>query len=76
MPDPIPRDGGAFARELAALRQRAGLTQAQVAALLDADVSTVSRWERGERVPAAALRRAVLERLRRRASEMSRQERQ
>ncbi|MEX1185340.1 MAG: helix-turn-helix transcriptional regulator [Gemmatimonadaceae bacterium] len=34
-------------RELKALRERAGLTQKQVADLLGKDTATVSRWERG-----------------------------
>ena len=33
------------------VRQRAGLTQAEIAALLGVDVSAVSRWENGRRVP-------------------------
>lgn len=38
-------------RELKALREKAGLTQKQVADLLDKDPATVSRWERGFPVP-------------------------
>ncbi len=38
-------------RELKALRERAGLTQKQVADLLGKDTATVSRWERGFPVP-------------------------
>ena len=35
--------------ELKTLRAGAGLTQADLARRLSVDVSTVSRWERGER---------------------------
>lgn len=38
-------------RELKALRERAGLTQKQVADLLGKDTATISRWERGFPVP-------------------------
>lgn len=33
------------------VRQRAGLTQDEIAGLLGVDRSTVSRWETGQRVP-------------------------
>jgi transcriptional regulator with XRE-family HTH domain len=36
---------------LKAWRTRQGLTQLQASAKLDADVMTVSRWERGEHLP-------------------------
>lgn len=36
---------------LAELRRRAGLTQRQIAEILDVTVTTVSSWERGTQVP-------------------------
>lgn len=42
--------------EAVALRERAGLSQRQVAALIRGDHTTVGRWERGERrVPRGVL---------------------
>ena len=42
--------------ELARLvRQRAGLTQDEIAALLGVDRSAVSRWEAGQRTPCAEI---------------------
>lgn len=44
------------------IRERARLSQADVARSVGADQSTVARWERGERAPrgAAALKYALL----------------
>lgn len=44
----------AFGERLRASRERVPLTQLQVAELVDANVSTVSRWERGEAYPQGA----------------------
>lgn len=47
-PDPAP---GISPAEIAARRAALGLTQAQLAAALDADPATVNRWERGKATP-------------------------
>ncbi len=43
------------AEEIRALRQQLGLTQAQLAALLQLGLNTVSRWESGRNVQSGAL---------------------
>jgi putative transcriptional regulator len=40
--------------EIVAVRERAGVSQAVMAAFLNVAVSTVSQWERGERRPTGA----------------------
>lgn len=37
------------ARQFAAIRERAGISQLQLAGMLRSDVRTVRRWEAGER---------------------------
>jgi DNA-binding XRE family transcriptional regulator len=44
-------------------RKEAGLTQAMLAALVDVDQSTVSRWERGKELPSLHQADLVLESL-------------
>jgi transcriptional regulator with XRE-family HTH domain len=46
-PNVLGRNLSANARRILALRQQHGLTQPQMAELLDVEVNTVSRWERG-----------------------------
>jgi transcriptional regulator with XRE-family HTH domain len=41
------------------LRERTGLTQADVAKLIGVQTSTVNRWERGHDVPTTANRRRL-----------------
>ena len=45
-----------FARRLKAERQKRGWSQARLAEQLDIETKTVSRWERGDSLPAAAQR--------------------
>ena len=40
--------------QIAAVREKAGLSQGVLAAFLNVAVSTVSQWERGERHPTGA----------------------
>ena len=49
--DALPRVADLSAGEIAALRERAGVSQAVMAGYLNVAVSTVSQWERGERRP-------------------------
>ena len=50
--------------DLATIRQRLGLTQAELARLLDVPDSTVSRWERGlMAIASPTILRLALERL-------------
>jgi transcriptional regulator with XRE-family HTH domain len=51
--------------ELRRLRQALGLTASELAAEAGVSVSTISAWETGMTLPAAATRRAVLRGLRR-----------
>ena len=51
---PFP-PGQSLADRLRAARRTLGLSQERVAAMLDVDESTVTRWERGCRRPGAAL---------------------
>ena len=55
MSDTISNEPGS----IRAYRDRAGLTQAQLAAALGVDAGTVARWERGELNPPPYLWRAL-----------------
>lgn len=46
--------------EIRTRRQQAGLSQVELARLLDVDVGTVSRWERGAMQPRPYVEHAVL----------------
>ena len=63
----IDKQGPLAGRELRFLRTEMGLTQAQLAAIIQVDAQTVGRWERGETpIPAAAdmlVRKLASERL-------------
>jgi putative transcriptional regulator len=50
--DALPKVEAMSADEIAAVRERAGVSQAVMAGYLNVAVSTVSQWERGERRPA------------------------
>lgn len=54
----------AFGEAVRALRDRAGLTQAQAGEVIGRDGNTIARWERGEVCPDALVRDAALDRLR------------
>jgi putative transcriptional regulator len=49
--DAFPKPKALSARQIAAVRERAGVSQAVMAGYLNVAVSTVSQWERGERRP-------------------------
>lgn len=49
--DALPKPKALSADEIAAVRERAGVSQAVMAGYLNVAVSTVSQWERGERRP-------------------------
>lgn len=49
----MAKDDSAIGDRLRGLREARGLTQSQVADAIGVDAQTVSRWERGERVPNA-----------------------
>lgn len=49
--DALPKVKVLSADEIAAVRERAGVSQAVMAGYLNVAVSTVSQWERGERRP-------------------------
>jgi len=48
-----------WSEALRSYRNRKGLNQAQMGALLDVDQTSVSRWERGDVLPSASVRRAL-----------------
>ena len=52
--DALPRIEPMAPEEIAALRERAGVSQSVLAAHLNVAVKTVSQWERGERHPTGA----------------------
>jgi putative transcriptional regulator len=52
--DALPKVEAMSAVEIAALRERAGVSQAVLAAFMNVAVNTVSQWERGERQPTGA----------------------
>jgi putative transcriptional regulator len=52
--DTLPRVKELSPAEIAALRERAGVSQGVLAAFMNVAVSTISQWERGERRPTGA----------------------
>ena len=52
--DAIPRLKAMTPKQIAALREGAGVSQAVLAAHMNVATSTVSQWERGERHPTGA----------------------
>jgi transcriptional regulator with XRE-family HTH domain len=47
----LAKEGSQIANRIKTLRESKGLTQGQLASAIGVDPQTVSRWERGERVP-------------------------
>ena len=52
--DAVPKVPPLTPRQIIAMREDAGISQAVLAAFLNVAVKTVSQWERGERVPTGA----------------------
>jgi putative transcriptional regulator len=52
--DALPRVKPMTPAEIAAVREKTGVSQAVLAAFLNVAVNTVSQWERGERHPTGA----------------------
>lgn len=52
--DALPKVEAMSPAEIAALRERTGISQAVLAAFMNVAVNTVSQWERGEREPTGA----------------------
>lgn len=52
--DALPKVSAMSPTEIAALRERAGLSQAVLAGYMNVAVNTLSQWERGERQPTGA----------------------
>ena len=52
--DALPKVNAMSPAEIAALRERTGLSQAVLAGFMNVAVNTVSQWERGERQPTGA----------------------
>ena len=52
--DALPKVETMSAAEIAALRERTGVSQAVLAGFMNVAVNTVSQWERGERQPNGA----------------------
>jgi putative transcriptional regulator len=52
--DAPPKVGSMSPSEIAAVRQRTGISQAVLAGFMNVAVNTVSQWERGERQPTGA----------------------
>jgi len=52
--DALPKVEALSPKEIAALREGAGVSQAVLAAYMNVAVNTVSQWERGERQPTGA----------------------
>jgi putative transcriptional regulator len=52
--DALPKVENLSPPEIAAVRERAGVSQAVLAAFMNVAVNTVSQWERGERQPTGA----------------------
>lgn len=52
--DKLPKVEPMSPAEIAAVRERTGLSQAVLAAFMNVAVNTVSQWERGERQPTGA----------------------
>ena len=53
-----------FANQLKSERARLGLSQAEMAALLDVSKSTVEKWEYGTKTPIPIAQEGALERIR------------
>lgn len=53
-PDTIPKVTPLSPREIAQVRDKAGVSQAVLASCLNVATNTVSQWERGERRPTGA----------------------
>ena len=52
--DALPKVEAMTPAEIAALRERTGVSQAVLAGFMNVAVNTVSQWERGERQPTGA----------------------
>ena len=52
--DALPKVANLSPTEIAKVREKAGVSQAVMAAFLNVAVNTVSQWERGERRPTGA----------------------
>jgi putative transcriptional regulator len=52
--DALPKVETMSPAEIAAVRERTGMSQAVLAAFMNVAVNTVSQWERGERQPTGA----------------------
>ncbi len=52
--DALPKVEAMSPAEIAAVRQRTGISQAVLAGFMNVAVNTVSQWERGERQPTGA----------------------
>lgn len=52
--DALPKVAPLSPKEIVAMRERAGVSQAVLAGFLNVAVKTVSQWERGERRPTGA----------------------
>ncbi len=52
--DSVPKVEAMSPTEIAAVRERTGMSQAVLAAFMNVAVNTVSQWERGERRPTGA----------------------
>lgn len=52
--DALPKVETLSPAEIAAVRERTGISQAVLAAFMNVAVNTVSQWERGERQPTGA----------------------
>ena len=52
--DALPKVEPMSPAEIAAMRERTGISQAVLAAFMNVAVNTVSQWERGERQPTGA----------------------
>lgn len=54
-----------FTKKFKAIRRKKGLTQEQVAVILECSPPRISEWERGVRVPKPLTQEAIIKRLRR-----------
>lgn len=52
--DALPKVDAMSPADIAALRERRGISQAVLAAFMNVAVNTISQWERGEREPTGA----------------------
>lgn len=58
-PDALPKAVSVSAKEITAIREDAGLSQAVFGRLLEVSTGTVSKWERGELEPRGPARRLL-----------------